>query len=121
MFTTILFTASWIDESILAMQARAMLAVDRTMKLPGKGARLLISHGDVLKAIVAAVLGMELDQFQKLVIDPASITILEIDKSRQRLLLMNDTNSNIESLINAQSHTKPTLGGGAGATAKKVR
>ena len=35
-----------------------------------------VSHGDVIKAILADALGMHLDTFQRILVDPASISIV---------------------------------------------
>jgi probable phosphomutase (TIGR03848 family) len=82
-------------ESLLAMQARAITSFYRVDKLKGKKPRLVVSHGDVIKSIVAHVLGMHLDQFQKLIIDPASFTIIETDNGVSRLVSFNDQKSTI--------------------------
>ena len=37
---------------------------------------LACSHGDVIKAIVADALGLHLDLFQRIVVDPASVTVI---------------------------------------------
>jgi probable phosphomutase (TIGR03848 family) len=101
-------------EGLASMQVRAMKAVARAVDSPGAGARILISHGDVIKSIVAATLGMHLDQFQKIVIDPASITILDFHGHDGRLLLLNDSTSTIEEIVNSGIHKRALLGGGSG-------
>jgi probable phosphomutase (TIGR03848 family) len=82
-------------ESLLAMQARAVAAFHRVDNLKGKNPRLIVSHGDVIKSIVAHVLGMHLDQFQKLIVDPASTTVIETDNGVSRLVSFNDQTSSI--------------------------
>jgi probable phosphomutase (TIGR03848 family) len=82
-------------ESLLAMQSRAVAAFHRVDNLKGKNPRLIVSHGDVIKAIVAHVLGMHLDQFQRLIIDPASITVIETDNGVSRLISFNDQHSTV--------------------------
>jgi probable phosphomutase (TIGR03848 family) len=106
-------------ESIAAMQERAMSAVFRALEMPGKGHIMLLSHGDVLKAIIASSLGMHLDEFQRFVIDPASISILDFSQAKPRLLLMNDSRSKITEIL-IQDHSKRKLvGGGSGITSGK--
>ena len=36
----------------------------------------LVSHGDVIKAVLARALGLDLDSFQSIVVDPASVSIV---------------------------------------------
>ena len=71
-------------ESFLEMFARANQAV--TEASVGRERIAIVSHGDVIKAIVAFHLGMALDCFQRIVIDPASITILRLPASQITLL-----------------------------------
>jgi broad specificity phosphatase PhoE len=50
---------------------------------------ICVSHADPLKLLVAHYLGLPFDNFQRLSIDPASITILHLDESVNRLLALN--------------------------------
>jgi len=101
-------------ESLAVMQTRAMKSVHDALRVRRKGSIVLVSHGDVIKSIVASTLGMHLDDFQRIVIDPASVTILDFSQSKPRLTLMNDSSSNLENRINAPYRKGPLLGGGAG-------
>lgn len=101
-------------EGLAAMQERAMRAVHESISSQRKGAILLVSHGDVIKAIVASCLGMHLDLFQRIVIDPASITIIDFDGTEPRITLLNDSRANLENAINAPARKRNLLGGGAG-------
>jgi probable phosphomutase (TIGR03848 family) len=51
----------------------------------------VVSHGDVLRTLVAHALGVPLDLFQRLEISPASVSTLEITDQGPRLLLLNST------------------------------
>jgi broad specificity phosphatase PhoE len=106
-------------EGLASMQLRAMRAVTRAVESPGKGARILVSHGDVIKSIVAATLGMHLDQFQKIVIDPASISILDFSGHDGRVLLLNDSQSSAEEIINSGLAKRALIGGGSGRSRAK--
>lgn len=37
---------------------------------------VLVSHGDVIKALLARALGLDLDAFQSIIVDPASVSIV---------------------------------------------
>jgi broad specificity phosphatase PhoE len=50
---------------------------------------LVVSHGDVLKAIVAACLGVSLDHLERFDIAPASVTLLAMGEGWQQLRLLN--------------------------------
>ena len=80
-------------ESLLEMQSRAVASFHRVENLKGKLPRLIVSHGDVIKSIVAHALGMHLDQFQRLVIEPASMTVIETHDGQCRLISFNDQKS----------------------------
>jgi broad specificity phosphatase PhoE len=54
---------------------------------------ICVSHADPLKLLVAHYLGLPFDNFQRLTIDPASITLLHLDQSGSRLLALNITPS----------------------------
>ncbi|MFT3662353.1 MAG: MSMEG_4193 family putative phosphomutase [Gordonia sp. (in: high G+C Gram-positive bacteria)] len=48
----------------------------------GHGLWVVCSHGDVLKAIIADALGMHLDAFQRIVVEPASISVIHYASAR---------------------------------------
>ncbi len=100
-------------ERIRGMQKRALLSIDSALKEKKNGTHLFVSHGDVLKALVASLLKMKLDDFQSLVIDPASVTVIDYDGEKSRLLAFNDTHSPIAPLTKMERSTKALLGGGA--------
>ncbi|HUW87804.1 MAG TPA: MSMEG_4193 family putative phosphomutase [Candidatus Paceibacterota bacterium] len=106
-------------ESLLGMQRRAMRSVIAGLSQRGKGHVLLISHGDIVKSIIASALGMHLDEFQRIVIDPASVSILDYSGSKPRVLLLNDSRSKLDSDIFAQRGKKTLLGGGPGVARKR--
>lgn len=101
-------------EGIAAMQSRAMQTVHELAKLPDSKVGVIVSHGDVIKSIVASALGMHLDEFQRIIIDPASVSIIEYSSIKPRLLLLNDTRAVVTDLLLAPKRSKNLLGGGAG-------
>ena len=52
---------------------------------------LACSHGDVIKAIVADALGLHLDNFQRISVEPCSVTAIRYTSHRPFLLRMGDT------------------------------
>ncbi len=108
-------------ESISSMQTRAMAALHRALAGRGKGHVLLVSHGDVIKSIIASALNMHLDEFQRIVIDPASISILDYSTSKPRLILMNDSRSNLDPGSLAKHSKRLLVGGGSGTPTKGGR
>ncbi|TIC86497.1 histidine phosphatase family protein [Nocardioides sp. GY 10127] len=81
-------------ESLATMQARAVEAVRRhdaavTAEHGPHAVWLAVSHGDLIKALLADALGMHLDLFQRLHVDPASISIVRYGESRPAVLASN--------------------------------
>jgi probable phosphomutase (TIGR03848 family) len=102
-------------ESLLEMQGRALTGFYRLNAVKGKRPRLLVSHGDVIKSIVAHCLGMHLDQFQRLVIEPASLTIIDTDSGTSRLVRFNDAKGFLGS---EESKNQSAIGGSTGNSIK---
>jgi probable phosphomutase (TIGR03848 family) len=80
-------------ESIGEMQARAVAQCEALRVAHPDEVVAVVSHSDVIKAIVAHYIGLHLDLFQRLDIAPASLTWLHLGKMGARLVLMNDTGS----------------------------
>lgn len=79
-------------ETIRAAQARAVEATERFAAEHRGAVIAAVSHADVIKAVVAHHLGMPLDSFQRLVIAPASVTVLHLPAAgAPALLVINDT------------------------------
>jgi len=102
-------------ESLSQMQVRAMQTV-HDFFASNLELTIMVSHGDVIKAIVASSLGMHLDDFQRIVIDPASITILESSGGAIRLTRLNDSDSSVGELLQSKNKRGHLLGGGKGLT-----
>lgn len=87
-------------ESMTAMQARAISAVrDWNARLGDDTIYAVVSHGDVIKAVLADALGLHLDQFQRIVVAPASISVVQYSPLRPFVERMNDTGSAVTGLI----------------------
>jgi probable phosphoglycerate mutase len=101
-------------EGIAQMQSRAMKSIHEAVSSKAKGSVVIVSHGDVIKSLIAIALDLELDKFQKIVIDPASISVLDYSKGSFRVLHLNDSTSNFEHLGKSKRSGKTLIGGGAG-------
>ncbi len=111
-------------ESLTAVSARAVSAVrDWNARLPDDALWMACSHGDVIKAILADALGLHLDQFQRIVVDPCSVSVVRYTATRPYVLRSNDIGSDLAGFVppkrrrrrsgNAASDDA-TVGGGAG-------
>ena len=81
-------------ESLPQMQARAVDAVRRRDAAVSaahgpEAVWLAVSHGDVIKSVLADALGMHLDLFQRLQVDPASISVIRYTEARPYVLASN--------------------------------
>ncbi|MEU7904804.1 MSMEG_4193 family putative phosphomutase [Actinoplanes sp. NPDC049118] len=114
-------------EAMAAMSARAVAAVRRrdaqvTAQHGPDALWLACSHGDVIKAVVADAMGLHLDEFQRLVADPASISVIRYTPMRPFLVRLNDT-ADLSALVppkpaeGALPESDAAVGGGAGGGA----
>ncbi|GDX22284.1 hypothetical protein LBMAG09_02590 [Actinomycetes bacterium] len=75
---------------------------------------LVVTHGDVIKIATAIALNMDFNDFQKIAIDPASITAISIIGKKFRVLTVNSRAEPV-----AVDGQRFALGGGAGSKAKR--
>ncbi|KUJ58912.1 MSMEG_4193 family putative phosphomutase [Streptomyces sp. MI02-2A] len=108
-------------ESMRAMQTRAAEAVrewnDRIERDHGPDAvYVMCSHGDIIKSLVADALGLHLDLFQRISVEPCSITAIRYTRVRPFLVRLGDT-GDFTSLVPREepSGSDAAVGGGAGA------
>ena len=80
-------------ESIREMQSRAVEALERVVAAHPGGLVVVVSHSDVIKAAVAHFSGIHLDLFQRIVVSPASCTVLNVGPFGATLVKLNDTGS----------------------------
>lgn len=115
-------------ESMAQMQHRAVAAVREWNAALGDSAvYAVVSHGDVIKACLADALGMHLDQFQRITVDPCSVSVVSYTPTRPFVLRTNDTGGDLswlapqpasdrksERKLRRKSKSDADVGGGAG-------
>ncbi|GAA3490397.1 MULTISPECIES: histidine phosphatase family protein [Streptomyces] len=112
-------------ESMRAMQARAVDAVrDWNARIEAEhgpdALYVMCSHGDIIKSLVADALGLHLDLFQRIHVDPCSLTVIRYTRLRPFLVRLGDT-GDLSGLApapgdaGARSGDDAAVGGGAGA------
>ncbi|RYE81499.1 MAG: MSMEG_4193 family putative phosphomutase [Myxococcales bacterium] len=94
-------------ESLAAMSARAVAGVRRhdaavTEAHGADAVWLAVSHGDVIKAILADALGMHLDSFQRLMVGPASLSVVRYTPHGTFVESMNSTSGSLSGLARAR-------------------
>ena len=111
-------------EGLAQTQARAVAAIRSwNARLGPEAVWLACSHGDVIKAILADALGLHLDQFQRIVVDPASVSVVTYTDTRPFVVRMNDTGGDVSALIpqprkrrRGKASSDAVVGGGAGTS-----
>jgi probable phosphomutase (TIGR03848 family) len=104
-------------ESFQQMYARVSNGLDSIIeKMADNDNVIVVSHGDIIKLAIAKILDLPVDKFQKLVIDPASISIVKVDKTenetRTALISMNESGTHLSKLL--ENKELAGLGGGKG-------
>ena len=77
-------------ETARQTQMRAVGEIEFICAMHPEGTVAIVSHADTIKAIVAHYAGIHLDLFQRLVVSPASVTVLWIGPWGPRVVRLND-------------------------------
>lgn len=91
-------------EGLAQMQARAVAAVRaHTARIEAEfgpnAVWVACSHGDVIKAVLADALGVHLDAFQRIVVDPCSVSAVQYTHTRPFVLRVNDNGGDLAGLV----------------------
>jgi probable phosphomutase (TIGR03848 family) len=109
-------------EPLRETQARAVAAIrEWNSRLGPEATYAVVSHGDVIKAVIADALGLHLDLFQRIVVDPASLSVVTYTELRPFLVRLNDIGGSVDALLPPKRRRRRTrrssdaaVGGGAG-------
>lgn len=77
-------------ESLREVQTRAVTEIERLCEEHPKGKVCCVSHGDVIKLIAAHYLGMHIDLYQRIVIAPASVSVISLTSHGPHVLALNN-------------------------------
>ncbi|MDL9935882.1 MSMEG_4193 family putative phosphomutase [Gordonia sp. ABSL1-1] len=109
-------------EGLADVQARAVRAIrelDRIHGGPdGSGVWVACSHGDVIKSVIADAMGVHLDGFQRIVVDPASISVIRYGQTRPYVHTVNSTEV-LSVPVSRPAHDDAVVGGGAGTDGRR--
>ena len=102
-------------ESIAEMQARALQAVREIdgrvrAEFGSQSLWVLVSHGDVIKSILADAAGAHLDHFQRFVVGPASLSVVSYTDRRPFVVRLNDAGAALTALLtpsDTEAHDEP--------------
>jgi probable phosphomutase (TIGR03848 family) len=106
-------------ESMQAMQARSVAAIRRLdaafeQSHGAEAVWVAVSHGDIIKSILADALGMHLDLFQRISVGPASVSIVRYGANRPDVVATNTDSGDLSWLRTAKPTADAAVGGGAG-------
>ena len=101
-------------ESFRSLNLRIKKGLLEIGRLHKKKNILIVTHGDVIKIATAIALNMDFNDFQKIAIDPASITAISITDKKFRVLTVNSKAEPV-----AVDGQRFVLGGGAGPKTKR--
>ncbi|HEX3336322.1 MAG TPA: histidine phosphatase family protein [Jatrophihabitans sp.] len=108
-------------EGLAEMATRAVAAVrDWDAKLGDDAVWVACTHGDIIKAVVADALGLHLDQYQRIVPDPCSVSVIRYTSTRPYVIRVNDVGGDLAGFAppkrrrRKSSGSDATIGGGAG-------
>jgi ribonuclease H / adenosylcobalamin/alpha-ribazole phosphatase len=77
-------------ESMEEVQQRAWRFIERTAEAAAGQAVAMISHCDVIRAVIARVLGLSLDNLLRFEVSPASVSRLEVGSWGARVTSVNE-------------------------------
>lgn len=105
-------------EGLAQVQTRAVAAIRAhdariTAEHGPEAVWVACSHGDVIKSVLADALGVHLDSFQRIVVDPASLSVVRYTETRPFVLRTNDNGGNLAAIVPPPS--KPAKRGKASA------
>lgn len=86
-------------ESFAEMQGRIVGATRRLVAAHPGGTIVLVSHADPIKAVLNEALGAHLDQFQRIVVSPCSISAVAYHELGTVVLAVNTTAGDLKALV----------------------
>jgi len=86
-------TAATRGELMLDVQRRAVAAALDVRNRHATGTVALVSHGDVIRALLLFVLGMPIDFYWRIEVQPARISVVELSEDAPRVLQVNGDNA----------------------------
>jgi probable phosphomutase (TIGR03848 family) len=102
-------------EALRDTQHRAVAAIRAwNTRLGPAAVWLACSHGDVIKTIVADALGIHLDLFQRIVVDPCSLTVIRYTGRRPFVIRMNDRGGGVADVVAARQGLDGPVDGNGG-------
>jgi probable phosphomutase (TIGR03848 family) len=91
-------------ESLVQMQARALQSVrDWNRKLGAGKTYVMVTHPNVIQSLLADALGMHLDLFHRIEVDPSSVSVIKYGPIRPVVARVNDKGGDLSTFSPARS------------------
>ncbi|RJP81055.1 MAG: hypothetical protein C4524_02570 [Candidatus Zixiibacteriota bacterium] len=78
-------------EHMAGVQARAMAGLEVLRGEHPEASLAVVTHGDVIRSVLAYCLGISLDLIPRLAVSPGSVNIVRLDGRGPRVIRVNDT------------------------------
>jgi probable phosphomutase (TIGR03848 family) len=80
-------------ESFVEAESRLLDDIEQIATRHPRGRVVVGTHGDLVRMLIAHYAGAHLDQFQRVTVDPASVSVIHLGDGLPRIMLVNDTGS----------------------------
>jgi broad specificity phosphatase PhoE len=87
---------------------------EHALKLKNDENLLVVSHGDPIRSFIADCLGIHLDNFQRITIDPCSVSVVIISNDNVQVISVNNSVKVDQISKKKNKRIGSVLGGGAG-------
>lgn len=94
-------------ESLAETQVRAVRAAAEISATHARATVVLCTHADVIRLLLAHYAGIHLDLFQRLIVEPASVSAVWTGQGTPRILRINDTGT-LHDLVPKPSRRRPS-------------
>lgn len=107
-------------ESFVDAEARVLDEIERIVSRHPRGRIAVGTHGDLVRVLISHYTGAHLDQFQRVMAEPASVSVVHLGEGVPRILLVNDTGS-LRRFAPTKVRDGPAKGGGPPSKADRKR
>ena len=80
-------------ESFMQVQERSLRAIGEIAGRHPRSSVAIVSHGDVIRIAISHLAGAHVDEFQRIAIDTASVSVVALGLGAPRIFRVNDTGS----------------------------
>jgi probable phosphoglycerate mutase len=93
-------------ETLVEVQARVVAELDRIARSHPRDVVAVLTHADGVALALCHFAGMHLDLYQRLVIEPASVSVVAIGEGAPRVVKVNDTGGLVSLAARPRPRTK---------------